>query len=140
MVGNHQRGAPAHQALQGFLHQALRFGVQCRSGLVQNQHWRVLVERACNRQPLALAARQLGGVVPHQGVHALRQVGHVLCQVGRLQAVLHALLVHRQPQADVGGNAGVEHHHILADQRKLRTQCVQAPVLQWHAVQQQHTG
>ena len=136
-VGNHQGGAPLHQALQGLLHQAFRFGVQGGGGLVQNQNRRIFVQRTGNGQALALAAGQLAGVVPQRGVNALGQGTHMLGQIGRLQALPHALFVDgRTAQSDVGGHAVVEHHHVLADHGKLLAQIGQIPLRQRHAVDQ----
>jgi hypothetical protein len=55
-VRHDQGGATQHEFLQGVLHQALRFVVQRRGCLVQNQNGRVFVQRAGNRQALTLSA------------------------------------------------------------------------------------
>lgn len=51
-----------HQALQGLLHQAFRFGVQGGGGLVQNQNRRIFVQRTGNGR--AAGRRTTAGVVP----------------------------------------------------------------------------
>jgi ribonuclease G len=76
-VGNDQGGAPRHQALESLLDQALGLGVQRGRGFVQDQDRCVLVECACDRQPLALATGELRGVVPDDRVHPLGQRGDV---------------------------------------------------------------
>ena len=72
-VRDDQRGAALHQPVQRLLHRALGFAVQRRGGLVEDQDRRVLVDRARDRQALALAARQLAAVVADERVQALRQ-------------------------------------------------------------------
>ena len=61
------------QPLYGFLHGFFRLRVQGRGGFVEDEHGRVLVQCPGNRQPLALAAGELHGVVAEHGVYALRQ-------------------------------------------------------------------
>ncbi len=62
-----------------------RLAVERRGGLVEDQDRRVLVDRAGDRQPLALAARQLAAVVADRGVDALRQRLDEVEQVGAAQ-------------------------------------------------------
>jgi hypothetical protein len=51
-------GGPARlQAMKRIDDLALRDGVQCSRGLVQNEDRRILQERTCDRQPLLLPAR-----------------------------------------------------------------------------------
>ena len=57
-VRDHERGAIEEQRRQRVLDQPLRFGVERRRGLVQDQDRRVLEQRAGDRQALALPARQ----------------------------------------------------------------------------------
>ena len=139
-VCNYQGGAALHQRLQCLLHQTLGFGVECGSRFVQNQHRRVFVQSACNRQALALATRQLHCVVAHLGVNALRHEAHMIGQVGSFQACPHARFIHLGTQGHVRGHGVVEHHHILADHGKLLAQIVQIPVLQRHTIHANFTG
>ena len=135
-MGDDQCGAAAHEPLQGVLHQAFRLGVQRGGCLIEDEDGRILVKRPCNRQTLALSARKLGGVVAHHGVDALGQGCNMFCKVRGGKAVVHPLFDDGAAQGHVGGNAVVEHHHILADHRKLRAQGIKAPVAQGVAVQQ----
>jgi hypothetical protein len=57
-VRDDQGGPVLHQALEGFLHQALRLGVEGGRRLVEDQDGRVLQDRARDREPLALSARE----------------------------------------------------------------------------------
>lgn len=87
-----KRGATGHQALQGLLYQPLGFGVQCGGGLVQDHaDGSVLVQGPGDGEPLALAARELRGVVADEGVHALGQGRHMLTRLAASrQAVTRA--------------------------------------------------
>ena len=135
-VCNDQRGAALHQALQRVLHQPFGFGVERRGCFVQNQDGRILVQGPRNGQPLTLSARELCGVVADDGVDALGQSGDMPCQVRGFQAVAHPLFVHRGSQRHIGGNAVVEHDHVLAHHRKLRAQRPQVPVLNGMTIDQ----
>ena len=55
---NHQCGAPALEALQGLLDAGLVFGIDAGKRLVEDQDRRIFQERARDRQPLTLAARE----------------------------------------------------------------------------------
>src|SRR5438105_15890849 len=70
-VRDDEAGAPAHQRLERLLHEALAFGVERGRRLVEDQYRRVLVDRACDRHALALAARELAAVVPDDRIDAL---------------------------------------------------------------------
>ena len=59
---------PSHQVFQGALHQVLRFIVQGGRRFVQQQDARITQDGTCNRDTLALAARQVG---PALGQHGL---------------------------------------------------------------------
>ena len=74
------------------------------------------------------------------GVHALGQLSDELFQVGGFQAVRHTLAVNFAAQRHVAGDAVVEHHHVLADKRKLRPQGGQVPVFDRYAIQQDVAG
>ena len=63
-----------HQRRQRVLHQHLRLGVERRGGLVEDQDRRVSQDRARDRQPLPLAARQpLPALADHRLVAAVER-------------------------------------------------------------------
>ena len=134
-VRDDQCRAPEHQPLQRVLHSAFALAVQCRRGLVQDQHRRVLGDGARDGQPLALAARQLVAVVADRRVQALRQALGKVQQVGAAQGRAHRFARHFGPQRDIARQRVVEQHDVLADQRELAAQCPHVPVVQRHAVQ-----
>src|SRR6266480_2247067 len=53
-----EHGAVRHQAVDRLLHQPLRFGVERAGRFVENQDRGIAQQRACDRNPLALAAAQ----------------------------------------------------------------------------------
>uniref|UniRef100_A0A0A8XUT2 Uncharacterized protein n=1 Tax=Arundo donax TaxID=35708 RepID=A0A0A8XUT2_ARUDO len=73
-VGDHQRGATDHEAVQRLLHQLLRLGVERAGGLVQQQDRRVLEHGAGDGDPLLLTAGQLQAAITHLGVVAVGQL------------------------------------------------------------------
>jgi hypothetical protein len=69
---DHDRGAAAHQRVERGLDLALRFGIERRGRLVEDQQRRVLEERARDGDPLALPARHARAVLADHRVEALR--------------------------------------------------------------------
>ena len=138
-MGDDQGRAALHQHFEGVLHRAFAFAVQRRSGFVEDQHRGVLVDRAGDGQALALAAGELAGVVAEHGLQALRQGQRKIEQVRALQGRQHALaidaFIFNLTECDVGRHRVVEQHHVLADQRKLAPQRVDAPLAQRHAIE-----
>ena len=72
-VGDDQRGAAGHRALQRGLHHALALGVQRAGGFVQQQQRRVLQHRAGDADALALAAGQAHAALAEEAGVALGQ-------------------------------------------------------------------
>ncbi len=137
-VRDHQRRASLHQRLERRLHVALRFGIERRSRLVQYQHRRILEQRARDRQPLALAARQLDAVLAHQRIESLRHLAdefHRVRGFGRGDDVRLAGVAHHAVR-DIGRDAVVEEHDVLAHQRDVGAQAGERQRLQIVAVEQ----
>ena len=70
---DHERGAVAREALEGRAYGGLADGVQMRGGLVEDQHGRVLEERAGDRDALALAPRELRAPLTDDRVEPIGQ-------------------------------------------------------------------
>ena len=90
-----------------------RGGIEVGGRLVEQQHFRIARQRACQRQPLLLAA----GQPPRR---PLRQIGQpdALQQGGDARGALrvrHARL--RQRVGDVGGGGPSQHHRALKQDR-----------------------
>ena len=91
-VRYHQRGAVLHQLLQRLLHQLLRFGIQCRGSLVQNQYRRVLQYGAGYGYTLPLPAAQPAAAVADQRLVAIRRRHDELVRIGYTRSTLNRLL------------------------------------------------
>ena len=85
---DHQRGAVAHQFLQRGLHQGLGFGIERRSGLVEQQQRRVAQDRARDGDALALAARQRDAALAELGLETARQAADEFGGMGELGGAL----------------------------------------------------
>src|SRR3979490_1799670 len=59
--------------LQRLLDERFRFGIEGRGGLVQDQYWRFLEERACDGEALLLAAGEPEAPLTDLGLVAARQ-------------------------------------------------------------------
>ena len=137
-MGDHQGRAVRHQLLQGGLDMALGLGVECGGRLVQDQDRGVLEHGTGNRETLALPAREHHTAVSDPRVEAL---GHGLDEVERVGVhgdALERLAARRYGLAigDVVGDAVVEEHHVLTDQRDLGAQTRQAQLVDRDAVDQ----
>src|SRR5437870_11742410 len=66
-VRDHERCAALHERLERLLDVALGFAVESGGGLVENQHRRVLEERARDGEPLPLPARKAHAVLADHG-------------------------------------------------------------------------
>lgn len=127
---------PLHQALDGLHHVGLGLRVQRARRLVEQEQRRVLEERAREREPLALAARQGEAALADDGLVALRQAQHELVGAGRAgggldvgEGGLGAAV------GDVLADRGGEEDGLLQDDRELRAQVGEAVVAQVHAVE-----
>ena len=66
-MGDHDRGTPAHQRIEAFHHCRLALGVETGRRLVEHEDRRVAQDRAGNRDPLTLAARETDPSLPEHG-------------------------------------------------------------------------
>ena len=80
-VRHHQRRGALHEVPQRVLDERLRFGVQCRSGLVQDEDLGLFGHGLRDGDPLALATRELQAPLPHHGFVALREPIHELVDI-----------------------------------------------------------
>ena len=124
-VRDHDGGAVYREALQGFLDQRLRFGVQGGGGLVQQQDGGIFQDGSCQGNALALPARQASAPFSGQGVVTFGQGHDEVVDVGQPGSPLDLLLAGARPaEADILGQAdrekvGVLGHegHLLRGQR-----------------------
>src|SRR6266568_7650018 len=113
-----QRRTPAHQNLERRLDLALRFGIECRCRLVEQQDRRVLQHRAGDGETLALSARELDAVLADDGVITLWQGCDELVGGGGFRGGDDLLLAGAEAAiGDVRAYRVVEQGDLLADQR-----------------------
>ena len=117
-----------HQPLQRFLYLALRFAIQHRSGLRPGSAVARPCEGAGDRQPLALPTPKSHGVVTDPVSSPLGSAATSPPDGRRPRARRGARASARAAQSDIAGQGVVEHDHVLADQRELAAQRVQAPI------------
>ena len=134
---DHDDRAARHQIRQRCLHQRLALRVQRRGRLVQNQHRRVLQDRARNRQPLPLAAGEAEALLADHRVVALRHLQDEVVRQRGLRRFYHARERHiRLPVRDVVAHRVVEQDRLLRHLADLRAQRGQAHVAHIVAVDQ----
>ncbi len=134
-MGDHQRGALGHQALQGVLHQALGFVVERSGGFIQDQDRRIAQDRAGDRQALALAAGEQRTVLTDRRLQLLRHARDELPRIGRFGRGADLRFGGLHAVGDVGAHGVIEQHDLLPDHRHLATQVRQRVIIQCHAVQ-----
>ena len=97
-VRDDERRAVHHQVRERLLHEQLRFGVERGGRLVEDQNRRVLQQRARDRDPLALAAREPLAALADRRVVAVRQRRDEVVRVGGARGRLD--LLRASPAAD----------------------------------------
>ena len=124
---NHQRRASGHQRPERILNERFALRVERACRFVQDQNRRVLQNRARDRHPLALSARQLHPALADERLVPLRQRLDEFRSVRQPGRPAHVRLGGaRASDADVVGDRAMEHRRILrhvrdgASQRSLR--------------------
>src|SRR6267142_2711675 len=122
-VRDHDRGASLDEPLHRLLDQGLRFGIEARRRLVEDQDRRVGKKRARQRDALPLAARQLDAAFADQRAVALRQSQDELMRVGKTRGLLDRRHAGARPAVgDVLGQRAVKQDRILLHDRDLAAQ------------------
>ena len=137
-VCDHERGAVLHQLAHRILYVALGLGVERRGGFVEHQDRRVLVERACDGDALALAAGKTDALGADVGVEPRRQALDEFEHVRRTRRFVQPLFVHRAGRTvgDVVTDGVVEQQRFLAHERKVRAQVGELEIVQIDAIEQ----
>src|SRR5439155_22848681 len=79
-MSNHKCGPADHQVRERLLYERFRFGIELRSGFIENQNGRILKNRARNRNPLSLSAAEPRSPLSDQRVVARWQfLNKVVC-------------------------------------------------------------
>ncbi len=137
-VRDHHGRASLHQGLERCLHVALGFRIERRRCFVEDQHRRVLEQRARDRQPLPLAAGEAHAIFADQGVEPVGHCAdkfHRVRGLGRLHDVRFAGVAHHAV-GDIGRDAVVEQHDVLAHERDVRAQARERERLEIVAIEQ----
>ncbi len=113
-VRDDERGAAAGERFERLLHQALARRVERARRLVEQQDRPVGEQRARNREPLALSARERHAALAELGVERLRQALDEFERMRLLAGALHFFQARlRTPVADVFRHARGEDHRVL---------------------------
>ena len=130
-----KRGAPLHQGIQRFLHDAFGFVVQRAGGFIQNQNRRIFQKYARDGNALLLSAGKLKSVFAHVGIIAVFQIhdefvrARQLCGADDFISARAGLAVFDVAQHCAGEHVYVLLHHAdVAAQRFQREIADIAPV------------
>src|SRR5688500_15374906 len=113
-MSNYDRGAIADEVRDSLLYKPFRLGVQCGGGLIKNQHRGVDEQRSCDRQSLALTARQEDAALSYDSVILLRQLHYEVVSERYASGLFNLLLSSiRLSVGDVVANSVVEEDSFL---------------------------
>ncbi len=116
---HHQRGPALHQPVERILHRPLAFGIERRSRFVEQQDRRVLQDRPCDGEALALAARKRHAALADNSLIAIRQGADELVRRCEPGCGLDLLLRGVGPAiGDVVAHRDAEHRRLLRHQRE----------------------
>ena len=122
-VRDHDRGPALHQPLHRLLDQRLRFRIEARGRLVQDQYRRIGEERARQRHALPLAARELDAALADQRAVALGQAQDEVVRIGKPRRLFDRLHSSARPAiGDVLRERAVKQDRLLLHDRDLAAQ------------------
>ena len=81
--------ATLHQSFQSLLHKSFALCVKGRSGLVQNQDWRILQDGTGYADALTLSARQSSATVANHRIVTIGRLHDKLMRIGYLGSLYH---------------------------------------------------
>ncbi len=124
-MGDHQRGAPGHQAGQRLLDQVLALCVEGAGGFIQQQDRRIHQQRPGNRQALPLPTGKPDAALTQGRLVALRQLPDEFIGIGTAGGCLDFRQGCLGPAiADVGLHRATEQRGVLRHQGELAAQLV----------------
>jgi hypothetical protein len=114
-VRDDEDGTSLEQSVDGFLHQALRLGVQRGGGFVEDEDRRIDEQGARNGETLALSSGEARTAFTENGVVPVRQRHDEVVRVGRARGGVDL----RVAEAPAGGIGDVLPHGIVEEDRVL---------------------
>ena len=135
-MGDDQRRAVLHDVFKRRLHEHFVFRVERRGRFIEQQHRRVLQDRARDRKALALAARQGHAALADRRVVALVEMGDKFSRRRAFGCGAH--IFHggvRAAIADIVHDAGAKDDRILRHQRETRAQMRRINIANINAIQ-----
>ena len=133
-VRDHQRGAPARQALEGRSDLAFAFRVEGTGGLVEQQDLAVCEQRACNGDPLALASGEFDPALAQVSLEALGQLLDEFQSVRRLAGRMDLFEIRlRSTIADILKHIGCKDDRVLGNECDVAAHLARVAVLDLHA-------
>ena len=135
-VGDGDRGAVARDVLQRPLNGRFGLVVHGAGRLVEDQHGRVLQDGPGDRDPLALASRELLAALAHDRLVSAGEPQDEVVRFGQARR-LFDLVVGRVPTPvdDVLAHRPMEQEDVLAHESNRRAQVLEADILDGHAVE-----
>ena len=125
-----------HGGVECGLHHPFTLGIECAGGFVQQQQRRVFQDGACNRNTLALAARQAYTTLTQKGAVPLGQgQQEVVCKSGLGGGMYFGVAGVGFAVADVFQRGGRENHRVLRHHTDAAAQAVQRQVADVHTIQ-----
>ena len=129
-MGNHQGGTPGSESWHRFLDQILALCIQCASGLIQQQHWRIGQQRPGDGKTLLLATGQPQAGISEQRAVALWEALDEIMGMGDFRSPFDILLAGIRPGVtDVVGHRAMEQGWILGHQGKTPAQRIESCLL-----------
>ena len=140
-VRDDQRRSPLHQALERLLDRGFALRVEAGRRFVEQQHGRVLQDRAADRDALLLAAREAHAALAEIGVVAFRLRTEELVRFGGARGGVHLLDARLGlAEAQVVERARAEDHGVLRYERDRAAQLAERRRAQVGAVQRDAAG
>ena len=135
-MGNDQCGAADHGFVQCRLNHFFTLCVERTGRLVQQQQWGIFQNRPCNRNALALTARQTHTPIAQVGIKTLRQLADELLRISRFSGSVHVFQAGVWAAiADVLDHGTGKNHRLLGHDGHALTQGVQVHLVDRHPVQ-----
>src|SRR5687767_10452513 len=91
-VRDHEHGAALEEPIDRFLHETLRFGIERRRGLIENEDGWIDEQRTRDRDALSLASGESSPALAEERVVPLRELADEVVGVGRARRGLDLCL------------------------------------------------